>query len=118
MLDSPDLKGGRTDTSSDDIWQQEKVLQRFCNHAGEAGRDDDEHDGIRTDTSRTAGEGGDLVQPVIGDDDNGDIQKQEKVVVQMPTAVVIFEANESWSGELVETKGGAQSVGGSSRRKH
>ena len=58
------------------------------------------------------------MQPVIGDDDNGDIQKQEKVVVQMPTAVVIFEANKSWSGELVETKGGAQSVGGSSRRKH
>lgn len=58
------------------------------------------------------------MQPVIGDDDNGDIQKQEKVVVQMSTAVVIFEANESWSGELVETKGGAQSVGGSSRRKH
>ena len=25
MLDSPDLKGRRTDTSSDDIWQQEKV---------------------------------------------------------------------------------------------
>ena len=33
-------------------------------------------------------------------------------------AVVIFEANDSNSGELVETKGGAQSVGGSSRRKH
>ena len=33
-------------------------------------------------------------------------------------AIVIFEANKSWSGELVETKGGAQSVGGSSRRKH
>ena len=58
------------------------------------------------------------MQPVIGDDDNGDIQKQEKVVVQMPTAVVVFEANNSCSGELVETKGGAQSVGGSSRRKH
>ena len=51
MLDSPDLKGRRTDTSSDDIWQQEKVLERFCNHAGDAGRDDDEHDGIRTDAS-------------------------------------------------------------------
>ena len=38
--------------------------------------------------------------------------------MQMPTTVVIFEANNSWSGELVETKGGAQSVGGSSRRKH
>ena len=36
MLDSPDLKGRRTDTSSDDIWQQEKVLERFCNHAGDA----------------------------------------------------------------------------------
>ena len=33
-------------------------------------------------------------------------------------AIVIFEANDSNSGELVETKGGAQSVGGSSRRKH
>ena len=58
------------------------------------------------------------MQPVIGDDDNEDIQKQEKVVVQMSTAVVIFEANESCSGELVETKRGAQSVGGGSRRKH
>ena len=26
VLDSPDLKGRRTDTSSDDIWQQEKVV--------------------------------------------------------------------------------------------
>ena len=26
VLDSPDLKGRRTDTSSDDIWQQEKVM--------------------------------------------------------------------------------------------
>ena len=36
----------------------------------------------------------------------------------MLTTIVIFEANDSNSGELVETKGGAQSVGGSSRRKH
>ena len=27
VLDSPDLKGRRTDTSSDDIWQQEKVVK-------------------------------------------------------------------------------------------
>ena len=33
-------------------------------------------------------------------------------------AIVIFEANNSWSGELVETKRGAQSLGGSSRGKH
>ena len=29
VLDSPDLKGRRTDTSSDDIWQQEKVMVMF-----------------------------------------------------------------------------------------
>ena len=29
VLDSPDLKGRRTDTSSDDIWQQEKVILRM-----------------------------------------------------------------------------------------
>ena len=40
-------------------------------HADDAGRDDDEHDGIRTETSKTAGEGGDLVQPVTGDDEVG-----------------------------------------------